>query len=154
MLNEPTRLFLSFCQGTTAHRTRKRVGRVVERNAMTRTLTLPNGEEITEDEIVLYNGYPYRLQFVDGDDYEFALSPLYWGGSGMDIPFPDRDALVEQWESDSRGTLTDEEWDGWIRDARRDPQFTDDEIDEIARQLGTTETTDGPLDRLRRLLGL
>jgi hypothetical protein len=121
---------------------------------MTRTLTLPNGEEITEDETVLYNGYPYRLRFVDGDDYEFALSPLYWGSSGMDIPFPDRDALVEQWESDSRGTLTDEEWDGWIREARRNPQFTDDEIDEIARQLGATETTDGPLDRLRRLLGL
>ncbi|ODR81643.1 hypothetical protein BG842_08640 [Haladaptatus sp. W1] len=117
---------------------------------MTRTLTLPNGEEVTEDDIILYDGYPYRLRFVDDDEYEFELSPLYWGNSGMDVPFPDREALVEQWEGDSRGTLTDEEWNGWLREARHNPKFSDDELDEIARELGTN---DGLLDRLRRLFG-
>lgn len=128
----------------------KRLPRVVEPTEMTRTLTLPNGEEVTEDDVILYNGYPYRVKFPDDDEYDFELAPLYWGNSGMDIPFADREALVEQWENGSRGTLTDVEWEGWIREARHNPQFSDEEIDEIARELGTTG---GLLDRLRRLFG-
>jgi hypothetical protein len=121
----------------------------VASNEMTRTLTLPNGETVTEDDIILYNGYPYRIRFVDDDRYKFELSPLYWGNSGMDIPFSDREALVDQWEADSRGTLTSTEWKQWLREARHNPQFTDAEIDEIARALPTTS---GLLERLRRIL--
>lgn len=115
---------------------------------MTRTLTLPNGENVNEDDIILYNGYPYRVKFADGE-YEFKLSPLYWGNSGMDIPFADREALVDQWEADSRGTLTSAEWKQWLREARHNPQFTDAELDEIARELPTDRSV---LDRLRQLL--
>ncbi|WP_458189675.1 hypothetical protein [Haladaptatus sp. NG-WS-4] len=114
---------------------------------MTRTLTLPNGDEVTEDDIILYNGYPYRIRFVDDEKYEFELSPLYWGNSGMDIPFADREALVDQWEADSRGTLTSTEWEQWLREARHDPHFTDSELDEISRELPTKR---GLFERLRQ----
>ncbi|KZN26267.1 hypothetical protein A4G99_21900 [Haladaptatus sp. R4] len=115
---------------------------------MTRTLRLPNGETVTEDDLILYNGYPYRVRFVDDEEYEFELAPLYWGDSGMDIPFADREALEDQWESDSRGTLSDSEWERWVADARRDSQFSDEEVNEIARELSIST---GLLDRLRQL---
>lgn len=115
---------------------------------MTRTLRLPNGETVTEDDLILYNGYPYRVRFVDDDEYEFELAPLYWGDSGMDIPFADREALEDQWGSDSRGTLSESEWEGWVADARRDSQFSDEEVNEIARELSIST---GLLDRLRQL---
>ncbi len=114
---------------------------------MTRTLSLPNGDDVTEGDLILYNGYPYRVRFVNGDEYEFELSPLYWGNSGMDIPFVDREALVDQWEADSRGTLTSSEWQQWLREARHDPHFSDEELDEIARELPINESL---LERLRR----
>ena len=114
---------------------------------MTRTLTLPNGEDVTEEDIILYNGYPYRVRFVNDEKYEFELSPLYWGDSGMDVPFADREALVDQWESSSRGILTDSEWKLWLREARHDPHFTDTELNEIARELPMTTSL---LERLRR----
>ncbi|WP_076432252.1 hypothetical protein [Haladaptatus litoreus] len=115
---------------------------------MTRTLTLPNGDDVAEGDIILYNGYPYRVKFVDGDEYEFELSPLYWGNGGMDIPFTDREALVDQWEADSRGTLTSSEWRQWLQEARHDSHFSDAELDEIARELRINENL---LERLRRV---
>ena len=124
---------------------------------MARTLELPNGESVTPEDVFLYNGYPYRVQFPDGDAsadedarYEFELSPLYWGGGEMDVPFRDREALVEQWDSESRGILTDHEWKQWLREARHDDRFDDEELDALARELGTTG---GFLSRLRDALG-
>lgn len=118
---------------------------------MPRTLELPNGESVTSEDVFLYNNYPYRFVFVDGEEYEFELSPLHWGGGEMDIPFRDREALVEQWGSESRGTLTPEEWEQWLREVRHDERFGDDELTALAREL---PTSDGLLTRLRRTLGL
>jgi hypothetical protein len=121
---------------------------------MARTLTLPNGESVTPEEVFLYNDYPYRVRFPDGDaDYEFELSPLYWGGGEMDIPFRDREALIEQWGPDSRGTLTDEEWEAWLREARHDDRFGDDELDALARELSVSGGG-GLVGRLRDALSL
>lgn len=118
---------------------------------MPKTLELPNGETVTPEDVFLYNNYPYRVQFVEGDEYEFELSPLYWGGGEMDIPFPDREALVDQWGPESRGTLTEAEWEAWLREARHDDRFTDEELDAIARELPVSS---GLLGRLRQLFGL
>jgi hypothetical protein len=129
------------------------------------TLRLPNGEVVTPEDVFLYENYPYRVQFpddrnapnegepVDGEtpDYEFHLSPLYWGGIEMDIPFRDREALVEQWGSESRGTLTEMEWEQWLREVRHDDRFGDEELDALARELPVSR---GLLDRLRNTLGL
>jgi hypothetical protein len=129
------------------------------------TLRLPNGEVVTPEDVFLYENYPYRVQFPDdrnapGDgkpadgetsDYEFYLSPLYWGGGEMDIPFRDREALVEQWGSESRGTLTEMEWEQWLREVRHDDRFGDEELDALARELPVSR---GLLDRLRNTLGL
>ncbi|WP_327053890.1 hypothetical protein [Halomicrococcus gelatinilyticus] len=112
---------------------------------------LPNGDTVTEGDVILHDNYPFRVVFPDDDEYALELSPLYWGDSGMDVPFRDRDALREQWAPDSRGTLTPEEWSEWLRTARRDDRFGDDELDELEREL---PTADGPVERLRRLLGL
>ncbi|RBI62227.1 hypothetical protein DMJ13_10115 [halophilic archaeon] len=116
---------------------------------MDRTLELPNGEVVTEGDVVLYNGYPYRVRFLDDDAYAFELAPLFWGDSGMDVPFADREALVDQWGPESRGTLTATEWEEWLREARTDDRFGDDELDALAREL---PTSDGLLTRLRRAL--
>lgn len=121
---------------------------------MVRELELPNGETVTPEDVFLYGNYPYRVQFPErGDaDHEFELSPLYWGGGEMDVPFRDREALVEQWDSESRGTLAPEEWEAWLREARHDDRFGGDELDALAREL-PTPGGDGPLARLRRALG-
>jgi len=131
---------------------------------MARTLELPNGETVAPDDVFLYNNYPYRVEFPDTEafaddaDYEFALSPLYWGGGDMDVPFRDRAALVEQWGPDSRGTLTAEEWEQWLREARHNDRIGDEEIDALARELpvsgGVTASGGGLVARLRRALGL
>lgn len=118
---------------------------------MAHELTLPNGETVTEGDVILHDNYPYRVVFPDDDEYELELSPLYWGDSGMDVPFRTRDALVEQWASDSRGTQTRDEWEQWLREARHDDRFGDAELEELARELPTTS---GPVARLRRLLRL
>ncbi|WP_137286473.1 hypothetical protein [Halorussus salinisoli] len=133
---------------------------------MARTLELPNGETVTPDDVFLYNGYPYRIEFPndeasageDGEasaddtaEYEFWLSPLYWGGGEMDIPFRGREALVEQWGPESRGALTAEEWEQWLREARHDDRFDDEELDALARELPTSGG--GLVARLRRALG-
>ncbi|MFC7081699.1 hypothetical protein [Halorussus caseinilyticus] len=136
---------------------------------MARTLELPNGETVTPDDVFLYNNYPYRVVFPDeeasaGDEasasdgtpddaeYEFWLSPLYWGGGEMDIPFRDRETLAEQWGSQSRGTLAAEEWEQWLREARHDDRFDDEELDALAREL--PGSGGGLVDRIRRTLGL
>jgi hypothetical protein len=119
---------------------------------MTETLELPNGEEVTPEDVFLYNNYPYRFVPMDHDEYSFKLSPLYWGDSEMDIPFPDEGALAEQWGDDSRGTLPPEEWDQWLRDARRDERFDHAELDAIEAELPTTER--GFVASLREKLGL
>ena len=120
---------------------------------MSDTLALPNGDEVTPDDVFLYNNYPYRLVWLDGERHAFELSPLYWGDSGMDIPFRDREALVDQWDADSEGLLTAEEWGTWLEEATEDPRFDGTEIEELAAELPTDwqpATTDdgGLLDRL------
>lgn len=124
------------------------------------TLELPNGDEVTPGDVFLYNDYPYRLVWLDvADSHEFELSPLYWGDSGMDIPFRDRDALVDQWEPESRGLLSDDEWTRWLDDASADPRFDDEELDHLAEELptdwrGKTETDESSSGGLRDLFGL
>lgn len=124
---------------------------------MTATLELPGGDVVTPDDVFLYNGYPYRFRPLSNDDHEFELVPLYWGDSELDVPFRDREALVEQWGDESRGTLTADEWTGWIEDARGDGRFGDDEIDALARELPVEGAPGGEagglLERLRRVLG-
>ena len=119
---------------------------------MTETLELPNGEEVTPEDVFLYNNYPYRFAPVDDDRYAFKLSPLYWGDSDMDVPFPNEDALAEQWGDGSRGRLSSEEWERWLREARRDERFDDAELDAIAAELPTAER--GIVASLRDALGL
>lgn len=104
---------------------------------MSETLELPNGDEVSPDDVFLYNDYPYRLVWLDSDTHAFELSPLYWGDSGMDIPFRDREALVDQWETDSRGLLSDEEWAEWLDDATTDPRFGEEEVAELSAELPT-----------------
>lgn len=118
---------------------------------MAETLELPNGDVVTPDDVFLYENYPYRVQFPEQEDaeYEFELSPLYWGGGEMDVPFRDREALVEQWGPESRGTLTGVEWEQWLREARYDERFSDDELDALARELPVSR---GWLARLRSAL--
>jgi hypothetical protein len=131
---------------------------------MARTLTLPNGETVTPDDVFLYNDYPYRVEFPDDDDTpedgrgasadaEFYLSPLYWGGGEMDVPFREREALVEQWGEGSEGTLTDEEWERWVAEARDDERFDDEELDALLRELPTASGGGGLVARIRRTLG-
>lgn len=102
---------------------------------MPETLELPNGDVVSPDDVFCYNDYPYRLVWLDDDTHEFALSPLYWGDSGMDIPFRDREALVDQWEADSRGRMTAAEWENWLDEATDDPRFSDDEVTALAAEL-------------------
>ncbi|WP_276272464.1 hypothetical protein [Haloarcula litorea] len=113
---------------------------------MSETLELPNGDEVTPDDVFLYNGYPYRFVPVEGDEYAFVLSPLYWGDSGMDVPFPDREALVDQWGTDSRGLLSESEWADWLDDATEDPRFDDEEVAALAAELPTTWEPEGSSD--------
>lgn len=119
---------------------------------MPETLELPNGEVVTPDDVFLYNDYPYRFAPLDHDEYDFKLVPLYWGGSDMDVPFPDEAALAEQWGADSRGTLPSVEWEDWLRTARRDDRFGGDEVDALARELPTGDDG-GLLSALRDALG-
>lgn len=138
------------------------------------TLELPTGETVTPEDVFCFGNYPYR--FIPADEHDagaatpvgpgpspdevsFYLVPLYWGGGDMDVPFRDREALVEQWDA-SRGVLTDEEWREWLAEARGDDRFDDEELDALARELGIgdgdTERTaggGGPLAWLRGLLG-
>lgn len=121
---------------------------------MTDALTLPNGDEVTPDDEFLYNNYPYRLVWLDGERHNFKLSPLYWGDSGMDIPFRDRQALVDQWDADSEGLLTADGWADWLDDATEDPRFDETELRDLAAELPTdwepptTDDSGGILDRL------
>ena len=127
---------------------------------MATTLELPNGDEVTPDDVFLYNDYPYRVRWLDSDTHAFELAPLYWGDSGMDVPFRDREALVDQWDADSRGLLSPEEWDQWLARARTDDRFGDSEVDELAAALPAAEAptdqdsgSDGPFERVRSLFG-
>jgi len=121
------------------------------------SLELPNGDAVTPDDVFLYNDYPYRLVWLDDDTHAFALSPLYWGDSGMDIPFRDREALVDQWEPESRGLLSESEWADWLDEASGDPRFDDDELAHLADELPTDwepAATDESGGGLRDRLGL
>lgn len=112
---------------------------------MTETLELPNGDVVDTEEAFLFNDYPYRFVPLDHEEYDFLLSPLYWGDSGMDVPFADRDELASQWGPESRGRLTAEEWAGWLDHARDDDRFGDAEVDELAAEL-PTPASDGDAD--------
>jgi len=118
---------------------------------MPETLELPDGEVVTPDDVFLYEEYPYRFRPLDHEEYEFKLVPLYWGGGDMDVPFPDREALVDQWGPESRGTLTEDEWEAWLRSARNDERFGSEELDALARELPTDDP--GVLTSLKRALG-
>jgi len=126
---------------------------------MVETLELPSGDVVTPDDVLLHDGYPYRYVPVEGDEYAFLLSPLYWGDSGMDIPFRDREALVAQWSDGSRGTLTAAEWRDWLDDARDDDRIDADEVAALARELPVETRGDGADDEsgvltaLRSLVG-
>lgn len=116
---------------------------------MDETLTLPTGETVSPEDVFLFNNYPYRFVPVEDEAFAFKLTPLYWGGSGMDIPFEDRDALVEQWGPDSGGRMTDAEWRSWLASARNDDRFDEAELDTIEAEV----LDEGLLERLRRTLG-
>jgi hypothetical protein len=95
---------------------------------------------------------------VDGEPPAFHLSPLYWGGGEMDVPFRDREALREQWEPDASGVLDDDGWEAWLADAREADQFGEAELDAVARELfddqpagAAADRSSGLLDRLRGL---
>lgn len=130
---------------------------------VTETLKLPDGSVVTPDDVFLYNGYPYR--FVPGPDDAapaFLLSPLYWGGGDMDVPFEDRAALVDQWEPAESGQLDDDGWREWLDDAHENDQFDDAELDALASEIrggsgdgrgrSNADGTDGILGRVRRFL--
>lgn len=102
---------------------------------MPETLELPNGDVVTPEDVFLYNGYPYRFVPLESDRYAFEFSPLYWGGGDMDVPFPDRAALEEQWEPETSGTPSESEWEAWLRDKRRDDRFDAAELDALEREL-------------------
>ncbi|MDY6818093.1 MAG: hypothetical protein SVG88_05465 [Halobacteriales archaeon] len=116
---------------------------------MVEDVELPNGDVIEPGDVILYNDYPYRLVSTEATETAFILSPLYWGDSALDIPFESRDELVAQWEADSRGLLTEEEWRDWLREARGKEMFTAEELDTIE-----TIVIDSPglLARIRSLL--
>jgi hypothetical protein len=117
------------------------------------TLELPNGETVTPEDVFLYEGYPYRFRPAGEEETAaFYLSPLYWGGGEMDIPFSDRGVLRAQWGEESRGLLDEAEWAAWLDEARVDDRFDDAELDAVARELGLESP--GLLDRLGRLFGL
>jgi hypothetical protein len=118
------------------------------------TLELPNGETVTPDDVFLYEGYPYRFRPADEETTAFYLTPLYWGGGEMDIPFSDRGVLRAQWGEESRGLLSEEAWADWLSEARTDERFDDEELDAVARELGLAGEELGLLARLRRTLGL
>lgn len=119
---------------------------------MTTTLELPNGETVAPDEVFLYGGYPYRFVPQEGTE-GFLFRPLYWGGGDMDVPFRDREALVEQWGPESKGLMTDAEWRDWLASARTDDRFDADELDAIERELlGARDA--GLVARVQRLIGL
>jgi hypothetical protein len=126
---------------------------------MAETLELPSGDVVTPDDVFLHDGYPYRYVPVEDDEYAFLLSPLYWGDSGMDIPFRDRDALAAQWSDDSRGTLTASQWRDWLDDARDDDRIDPEEVSALARELPVdvrddgVNDADGILAALRALVG-
>ncbi|WP_435066063.1 hypothetical protein [Halobaculum sp. EA56] len=116
-----------------------------------RTLDLPSGETVEPGTVFCFNGYPYRFVPLDHEEYRFKLAPLYWGGGDMDVPFADREELVEQWGPESRGVLADEEWRDWLVEARADDRFGDEELDAVERELLGGDG--GLLGRLRRALG-
>ncbi|SNZ13152.1 hypothetical protein SAMN06269185_2060 [Natronoarchaeum philippinense] len=116
------------------------------------TLELPDGEVVTTEDVFLYEEYPYRFRPLEHETYEFKLVPLYWGGGDMDVPFPGREELVEQWGEESRGTLTEEEWEQWLQSARNDERFGAEELDALARELPTGES--GLVESIRDALGL
>ncbi|MEF8790540.1 MAG: hypothetical protein V5A61_10480 [Haloarculaceae archaeon] len=120
---------------------------------MAPTLELPTGETVTPDDVFLFNGYPYRFVPSADDRFAFELSPLYWGGGEMDVPFPDREHLAAQWGPDSRGTLSEAEWRDWLTEARADDRFDEEELAAVEREvLGGGDG--GLLAGLRRRLGL
>ena len=102
---------------------------------MGRRLELPSGDAVEPGDVLLHDGYPYRYVPSEDDEDAFVLSPLYWGDSGMDIPFRDPDALAAQWSDDSRGTLSPGEWEAWL-DGVRDEDWVDaEEVATFAREL-------------------
>ncbi|MGZ0748041.1 hypothetical protein [Haloparvum sp. AD34] len=99
---------------------------------MTATLELPNGDHVTPSDVFLFNDYPYRYVPLDADEYAFKLSPLVWGGAGMDVPFDDVAELETQWGPASEGVISESAWRDWLADALADERFDREEVDAIA----------------------
>lgn len=118
-----------------------------------RESTAAEGSETAAERVVGTTTAP-----ADGEAPAFSLSPLYWGGGEMDVPFRDREALREQWEPDASGVLDDAGWEAWLAEARDDDQFGEAELDAVAREL-FDDSAPAPLgdraaglfDRLRAL---
>jgi hypothetical protein len=120
------------------------------------TLELPTGETVTPDDVFLFGGYPYRFEPRASG---FVLSPLYWGGGDMDLPFRDREELSFRWGEDgeAHGPMSTDEWAAWLETAREDDRFGDEELDVLARELGVAadgeERESSLVSRLRGRLG-
>lgn len=110
-------------------------------------IELPNGDVVEPGDVILFEGYPYR---VDRND-AIVLSPVYWGESALDLSYKDAAELSAEWSDESEGLLTESEWQAWLADARRDDRFGDDELDAVADAV--LEST-GLVDRLRSVFGL
>ena len=116
-------------------------------------VALPNGEDVEAGTVILFEGYPYRVDRDDG----IRLSPVYWGDSALDLTFEDAEDLGDAWGEESRGTLREAEWQSWLADARADERFGDAEVDAIAQEVlgsGAGGWVSQVVGRLRRLLGL
>lgn len=124
---------------------------------MAETLELPDGSVVGVDEVFLYNGFPYRFVPVEGDgEPAFLLSPLYWGGGDMDVPFTDREALCDQWEPGESGRLDEAGWRDWLAEAREDDTLGDAEVEALAAEIldeASESDRSGLLDRLTALFG-
>lgn len=114
-------------------------------------LELPNGDVIEPGEVILFEGYAYRYVRTPDAEHAFKLVPIHWGESMLDLPFDSADALADRWGPESRGALSASEWEDWLAEARRDPQFDAEELDAIA---DAVLERPGIVGRLRRRLGL
>lgn len=115
-------------------------------------LELPNGDLVADGDVILFEGYPYRVDLDEG----IVLAPVYWGDSNLDLAFEDAAEIAREWGEESRGRMSQEEWTAWLESARADDRFGDAELDAIADAVlapGDDRRQTGLLGRLRELFG-